>query len=572
MLRNSSHGSNNNQKVLFCNRAFLVADFETTTELDDCRVWGWGLTLVDKQASMEDVIFGSTIEDFFDVVSTGNYIVFFHHLAFDGSFILDILLRNEFSHVTEYTKPGTFKTLISRKSQFYSITVHWRNGKVTEFRDSLKKIPMTVDRMAKAFNVEQSKLIIDYKSYRPVGHEITPVEKEYIAADVVIVARALAQQLDEGMTKLTVGADSMAEFKKLFGGKLFARTFPVLSPSMDAEIRKAYRGGWTICPKRLRLDYGKNGFKGGSVYDVNSLYPSVMKNSMLPHSVPRWIEGEPEVTEEFPLFIVSITFMAKIKKNHLPCIQVKGSSMFGATEYLEVVDEPTTLSITNVDLELWEKHYDLDILSYNGGWKFRGFVGFFDEYIDKWSDIKAKATGGLREIAKLHLNSLYGKFATNPNITGKYPIMEDGVVELVLGPDETRDPVYTAMGVFITAYARQVTITAAQLNYSTFAYADTDSIHLTSTEPPVGVVVDPSRLGAWKHEYDFSSAVFWRTKAYSEIESDGTQHTHVAGLPVQVAAKIKLDDFVEGKVFDGKLLPKRVEGGIVLVDATYTLK
>ena len=214
----------------------------------------------------------------------------------------------------------------------------------------------------------------------------------------------------------------------------------------------------------------------------------------------------------------------------------------------------------------------MDILSFNGGWKFKGAYGFFDEYIGKWGAIKATAEGGLREIAKLHLNSLYGKFATNPNVTGKYPELCNDILTLTMGPDETRDPVYTAMGVFITAYARRVTLTAAQANYDTFAYADTDSIHLLDVASPHGVVVDPRKLGAWKREYYFQGALFWRAKTYSEKEFDGRMHTHIAGLPKQVSDRVGFDDYYTGKIFHGKLLPKRVPGGIVLSETPFSLK
>jgi hypothetical protein len=168
---------------------------------------------------------------------------------------------------------------------------------------------------------------------------------------------------------------------------------------------------------------------------------------------------------------------------------------------------------------------------------------------------------------------LYGKFATNPNITPKQPVFDDenDTVKLVLGDDETRDPVYTAMGVFITAYARQVTITAAQDNYDTFAYADTDSLHLLRDDDPEGLNVDPNKLGAWKREYAFEQALFVRAKAYIEKLFDGTHVTHVAGLPDRIAEQLTIDDFVGGRRFTGKLQPKRVPGGIVLVDVGFTM-
>jgi hypothetical protein len=371
------------------------------------------------------------------------------------------------------------------------------------------------------------------------------------------------------MTKLTVGADALNEYKNIRGKRLFDKLFPVLPEQMDMEIRAAYRGGWTYADTRFQ---GK--ITGpGITYDVNSLYPSVMYDRVLPYGEPIYAPGLPSPTKEYPLFIVSVTFTAKLKPGHVPCIQVKGTSHFLATEYQTDIPEPVTMSATNVDLALWEAHYDMDILAYNGGWLFHGVSGLFTDYIDKWMDVKANSEGGMRALAKLQLNSLYGKFATNPNVTPKVPVYdpETDTVKLVLGDEETRDPVYTAMGVFITAYARDVTIRAAQDNYDVFAYADTDSLHLLVDDNPAGLEVDPHKLGAWKREYNFTEALFVRAKAYIEKMADGSHVTHVAGLPDRIAHQLTIADFVGGRRFEGKLQPKRVPGGIVLEDVGFTM-
>jgi hypothetical protein len=198
--------------------------------------------------------------------------------------------------------------------------------------------------------------------------------------------------------------------------------------------------------------------------------------------------------------------------------------------------------------------------------------GMFDSYIDKWSEIKAKETGGKREVAKLHLNSLYGKFASNPNVTSKYPVLEDGIVRLKRGPAETRDPVYTAAGVFITAHARDITIRSAQANYSSFAYADTDSLHLLQDNIPNSIDVHPTKLGAWKHEYDFENAYYIRPKAYLERKYDGSYVNRIAGLPIAISEQLTFNDLVEGKILHGKLNPQTVPGGVVLKDVPFELK
>ena len=566
-------------------RTVWVGDFETTTSADDCRVWAWGLANVDTASTAWDVEMGIDIDSFIERVSTMPSVVYFHNLAFDGMFIIDKLFRMGFEHTeAQNALRGEFSTLISNMGAFYSINVTWDNGKRTEFRDSLKKLPFKVSVIASSFGLPEAKGTIDYHAFRPVGHKLTWAEKEYLASDVLIVAKAIKTQLDSGMKKLTVGSDALTEFKATVGAKLFDRTFPVLSDTMDAEIRKAYRGGWTYADDRFT---GKI-TRSGRTYDVNSLYPSVMYDRLLPYGVPLFVEGMPEATSDRPLFIVSITFTAKLKKNHVPCIQVKGSSRFIATEYQKIIKEPVTLSCTNVDLELWEQQYDMDIISYNGGWLFHGMDGVFTDFIDKWSKIKQESTGGMRVLSKLMLNSLYGKFATNPDITGKIPVMVDNVVKLEMGAPETREPVYTAMGVFITAYARELTIRAAQDNYSTFAYADTDSLHLLTNTDPAGLWVDGKALGAWKFEYGFERALFIRAKSYIEHLSPADRHTaddcphdnhvagcdyetHVAGLPVAIGEKLTIEDFIGGRKFEGKLNPRRVPGGIVLEDVGFTL-
>jgi hypothetical protein len=451
--------------------------------------------------------------------------------------------------------------------QWYSITVRWNNGHTTEFRDSLKKIPMGVERIAKAFKLEESKGELDYARPRPVGYMPTDEELDYLKKDVVIVAKAMQEVLNNGMVKLTVASDSLAEYKRIVGSKWFSRTFPILSEHMDSEIRRAYRGGFTYADARFR----KQLVGAGSVYDVNSLYPYIMSARPLPYGEPEYVEGRVNETAERPLTVFSVTFTARLKPEHIPCIQIKGHSIFGGTEYLTEIDDPVTLMVTNVDWALYNEHYDIDVYAYGGGWRFRAATGMFDDYIQKWSEIKAAEVGGKREIAKLHLNSLYGKFASNPNVTSKIPVLEDGAVRLVRGEDETRPPVYTAVGVFITSFARDLTIRAAQENYDVFAYADTDSLHLLRETAPDNIDVHPNRLGAWKHEYNFTNAYYIRAKGYLEKHPDGSYTNRIAGLPEHISSGLTFDHLIDGTTFDGKLKPHSVPGGIVLRNDTFTL-
>ena len=540
-----------------------VADFETTTNPADCRVWAWASVSID---DIEDIRYGTSIDSFLDFLDERATVTYFHNLAFDATFIVDALFRRGFKWVKTNPGKGEFTSLISNLGKWYSVTMVSKAGVKTEFRDSLKKIPLSVSNIAKAFDLEDHKLEIDYNEPRPVGHVLTEEETRYIRNDVVIVAQALHLQFTAGMKKLTVGADALAEYKSLTGKPMFDRTFPVLPAPLDREIRTAYRGGFTYADPRFR----KRIVGEGQVFDVNSLYPFIMHERPIPYGLPTIHPDAPP--DDVDAFIASVTFTAKIKPDHIPCIQVKKSLYFNETEYLTRIDEPTTLSATSVDLELWKEQYDLDILSFNGAMSFNTASGMFSNYIDKWMTVKANSKGGMRQIAKLHLNSLYGKFATNTNVTGKVPVFEDNIVRLTTGEHEERQPVYTAAGAFITAWARAYTIRAAQLNYQRFAYADTDSLHLLASEPPAGLTVHDSDLGAWKREMTFRRAVFLRAKQYCEEDHDGRNHAHIAGLPYEIAEKLTVDDMLTSRTFGGKLVPRKVPGGTVLTDSTFTLK
>lgn len=564
-----------------------TADFETTTELDDCRVWGIGLCNIDNFDEYHEY---NNLDDFFKFIEKNNGAYYFHNLKFDGSFIIDYLLKNGFEY-SEKMKPKTFNSVISEMGAWYTIKITYdikgKNSKTTTIYDSLKKLPFPVKKIAKDFNLPIQKGDIDYKLYRPVGHIITKEESSYLRNDVEIMARALKIQFDEGQTKMTIGSDALNSFKTMLGGNAnFKKYFPVLESHIDNFIRKSYKGGFTWVNPLIQ---GKT-LKNGMVFDVNSLYPSIMYNNLLPYGVPVYFKGKYQQDDTYPLFIQNVKVEFSIKENMIPTIQIKGSKFFKGNEYLTTTDgEVVNLHLTNQDLELLLEHYDIHYIEYVGGFKFMGVKGIFKKYIDTWGEIKKTSQGAIKQLAKLMLNNLYGKFATNPDVTKKIPVLSsDGVVRYVTGEQETKEPVYTAMGSFITAGARYKTIKTAQSVYDRICYCDTDSIHITGTEPP-DIEIDDNELGYWQHESNFIRARFLRQKTY--IEDTITKNVNgkivvgnhndydtvklnvvCAGMPDTVKEKINFDNFHIGFKSDGKLMPKRVSGGTVLVDSTFTIK
>lgn len=244
-------------------------DFETTTQEDDCRVWAWAVSCVDDP---DRVLFGNSIEGFMAWCATlpDGSCLWFHNLKFDGEFIFNHILAQGWEWVEDVAEstPLTFSTLISDKGQHYQYHLRFSATVAIEVRDSLKVIPLPVAKIPKAFGLPDAKLTLDYQGVREVGHELTQEERDYVREDVVIVAKALRILLDDGMTRLTSGANSMAAYKREMGGeKGFRRKFP--EPDYDDMVRRSYRGGFTyVNPLHQGRELGE-----GMSFDVNSLYP-----------------------------------------------------------------------------------------------------------------------------------------------------------------------------------------------------------------------------------------------------------------------------------------------------------
>ena len=592
-----------------------VADFETTTDPENCYVWAYAIHEVSDYTENKEVEIGTSIDDFMKwCEEIGNHTVYFHNLKFDGEFIINWLFENGYEHVTDSKerKTHTFTTLISDKGMWYSIEVVFylkgKNVKKITFVDSLKLIPLSVKGIAEAFHLPFSKLTLDYDCHNglPPGTPLTEHEQEYIQNDVKIVSHAINYFNSEGFNKMTIGSCALDEYKKLVKKQNFKRYFPL--PKYHEDVKQSYRGGFTY----LNPKFAGKTIKNGVVLDVNSLYPSVMYYEYLPFGTPIFFKGKYEEDELYPLYTQMIRCQFELKKGKIPTIQIKYSGMFKGNEYLTSSNfEEVVLCLNSVDLKLFFEQYEVYNLEYISGWKFKCTQGLFTDYIDKWSNnkIEAKKNGnhGLYLISKLMLNSLYGKFGQDNKVKSKIPyIDEDGLVSYYDSEESSKDPIYVAMASFITSYARLKTISSAQKimdDYNSgksniqFVYADTDSLHCVSPDFELpDLDIDSTRLGAWDYESKFSKAKFLRQKCYIEqhiisekkynegiegeesfLYSKDDENYHylkitVAGMPVGCYQHVNFRNFKIGASYKGKKQPKKVKGGVVLNSVDFTIK
>lgn len=576
-----------------------TADFETTTDINDCRVWAYGICSIDDNYTFQ---YGNSIDEFMEICANKkeNAIYYFHNIKFDGAFIMDWLLKNGYTWIKDKKerKDKSFLTLISSLGAFYSIEVYFKVGKSkvnkVTFYDSLKILNFKVEEIAKAFNLknedgnEVRKAELDYKLYREVGHLLTDEEVFYLHKDVEIMARALKIMFDRELNRMTIGSDALKNYKDSIAN--FDMYFPELPNEVDYCIRKSYKGGFTyLNPLYKEKETGK-----GVVLDVNSLYPSVMVNESLPIGYPIYFKGKYQDNKLYNLYVQSLICSFKVKPGKIPTIQLKGNIFYKANEYIEdTKGDIVTLVLTNVDLELFFEHYDVEDLKFIDGYMFKSMNGLFTNYINKWTEEKIKAKKENNKpmylISKLMLNSLYGKFGKNPVTRCKKPIIYKNRVAFDYLEKEEGKGLYIPVATFITSYARKKTIESSQkirdytlekYGKDMYVYSDTDSIHTTLTnekELKSFLEIDDYILGYWKYESTYLRGKYLRQKCYIELQPDGSMNVTVAGLPKFLGKYITFDNFevgftTENLTKEKKLTYKYVPGGVVLVETEFSIK
>lgn len=634
-------------------------EFEEIEQTFETRVWAAALGLVMENPTEDDVQIATSLDGFVRRLQDlpNKSVVYFHNLSYDGPLLLTYLLSKgytESKNGTPYTEEEIkalssiydreyieeqsekrkwnrwpdakeFTSTITADGIWYCFRVRFSHSrKCIEFRDSLKILPFSVDKIAHDLKTKAQKLkgTIDYNIFRDRHYVMDETEEKYIKNDVLVLMEALYKVQEYNLLdSLTIASACMKDFKTDGGrttlkeaNKHFRDKFPVLDHEIDMELRKAYRGGWCYVHRPNEIF---NNVKG-EVYDVNSLYPSCMYHHQFPIGEPHYFEGKDFLKHKFKPYYVKIMCTFKVKDGHLPFIQIK-NNRWADNEYIRNSgNDPVELVLARPDFELFLEQYDTeyDIIC---GWWFYGDNTIFDEYVMRWYELKKKAAAEknlvLKMIAKLFLNSLYGKFAMSQVQSCGHPYLDENNVLKIKGTQVSSDGVYIPIGAYITSYAKNVTIRAAQKNYDIFCYADTDSIHCLNTANDIDT---GKELGQWDHETSFDRARFVRQKTYIEhttaedekpinpywnikacgatdevktrllykvtdyyYDEKGRKQAHFKRLERDEDEKIlnekRSDDeiierFTHGMIEAGKLTKRKVSGGSIIIETTFAIR
>lgn len=518
---------------------------------------------------------------------------------------------------------------ISDVGQWYFITFMLNNITI-EIRDSLKLLPMTLKQIGKSFCKKYQKSEMNYDNKRSLK-DCSKEDIAYIKNDVLVLSEALdyilqlhGQKTEFGkIQSLTIGGACFQNFKNTNYGensnicikleKAELSKSESGSDNMDEYIRNGYRGGYCYVNPKYK---GKIIEQSGYTADVNSLYPFVMcseySGSAFPYGKGIYYKGKPEekyIENESYYFYIRIKVAFVVRSGYVPPIQVKNSFMYAQNEYLtsSAIHDPKNekptgkpkeieITLSKTDYILFIQHYKIISIQYLDYILFTTAKGICDEYIKEFEKIKINATEnkntGERTLAKLFSNNLYGQFAKSNNSSFKLAVMEDSEeLNYTYIEEYEKKPVNIAIGASITAYARYYQIQTIQNNLKNFIYSDTDSIHAIGNPDSFKGKIHDTQYGAYKIESVWNRALFLRQKTYIEqlivpenqkiYCENCKQHCNwnicCAGMTEQQKQFFRehhnFEDFETGLVIHGgKLIPKRVKGGIILKEVDFTLK
>lgn len=408
-----------------------------------------------------------------------------------------------------------------------------------ELRDSYAIMPFPLGK----FKGKVQKKEIDItKLEKEVREQHKDEIIEYLKYDCISLWELCVAFVEMFGLQLTIGTTAMKELRKI-------HTFQLLDAEMDSDFRgKFYFGG--------RVECFQKGILPGAwkVYDVNSMYPSVMRNMKHPIGQPSW-EGV-KVGK-------TTCFITVTGKNYgaFP-LRIKSGTDFSC--------EYGTFHVTRHE---WDTAMEFGLFEPEKIHRCINFEdqGTFEEFVDRFYNarLKAKLDGdAITELFyKFILNSAYGKFGQNPEnyeeniITDQTTSLYDAgwkpskVVDISKLPEDnyivwskpTNDTsrFNVATGSSITGASRAVLLRGINNSINPI-YCDTDSI---ICEALPDSELDSNKLGAWKLEAESDLACIAGKKLYALFQ--GSEVVKQANKGVNVTAQ-EIRRVCEGEIITSR--------------------
>nr|YP_009493062.1 DNA-directed RNA polymerase [Ganoderma tsugae]AWJ63857.1 DNA-directed RNA polymerase [Ganoderma tsugae] len=566
------------KQVIKINEKFITMDLET--KVVEGKLVPYAVSIYDGKESK--FFFLSDYKDSYDLLRNAlislmlrkynGHIVYLHNFShFDGIFLIRVIsdLSNK------------VKLLKTKQQKIVNVQLFFSEYSIN-FRDSNLLFNASLDALAKTYNVGEKDIFpYDFINEVSLDYEGEVPDKIYFSKKVSdknyenYKNRFKSKKWNlKNETELYCVNDAYVLFEviKVFNLEIFntfrlnLNRFPTISSLAFGILKSNFLTEDTICILDGTIfDYIQSGYRGGYVevfkpygqditgYEVRSLYPFIMGFTPMPIGQPTAFKGDilrayPEILHddskylflklevECPSTMEKPFLLHRLRKGqvwHTVAPTGKWTGIYTGVEYRRA-------------LELGYKLKIIDGLMFNAKFIFR-------EYVSALYDIKLNSEKGSPRyiIAKLLLNSLYGRFAIDPNLYKHNLISEAQLDEYALNykiedidslgngklliryfdekvvdykPEYQMMSTSIAISAAITAGARTY-MNYFLLNYDVY-YTDTDSAYIKGKLDPkfVGDVI-----GQFKLEGVFDEVVFLAPKVRGSTNSFG-EETRVKGL------------------------------------------
>lgn len=381
-----------------------------------------------------------------------------------------------------------------------------------EFRDSSAILPFGLEFLTANFKVAHKKMKIDYEKII----EVTPDLLEYLEYDCWGLYEVLEVYFNQPIVKEVGGAaTSTSQALRIFRGYLDS-PISAVTGEIDSFVRKSYFGGRTEIFKPHYKWKDDELLKG---YDVNSLYPFIMKTLEMPGGFKKQTQFYLE--DEKGFYDVEVT----VPEMYIPPLGMRYLGM----ENRLIFPVGTFRGIWSTD----ELNYAMT-LGVKINRVFNGFIFYnegliFKEYIETMYAIrKASEKNSVDDIlSKLFMNGTYGRMGLNiyremldffdgthhGELQMEIPLNDaSNVIRLIKTPivlDTSFANV--AIAAWVTSGARIHMHKLIQEAPEDMYYMDTDSLKTTHTYPR-----NDKDLGQLKLEDTMDAAFYLLPKTYME--------------------------------------------------------
>lgn len=406
------------------------------------------------------------------------------------------------------------------------------NGRLSKFqlgqcecRDSYNILPIGLA----AFEKQSFDYSILEKHLRDIPENRIKIE-EYLKSDCVNLYNMVTAFINEYGVNLTLAGTALKQWKLISGNDV-----PSSKDYYYDYFAPYYCGGRVQCFREGLIN------EDFSVVDINSAYPRAMMENHAYGLGYEMVEELPDLEDEdFERGFYSFLGTAQ---NSLPFREPESGKLLFPNDNVE-----REYHVTG-----WELKAALETNSCTINKFVRGFVHYefenFEKYITYFYEkrLKAKKEGDKANdlFSKLLMNSLYGKFASNPkkyknhHITGNEQVKDatlilddEGesnglkfagylgkwfVIESPLDESEMRF-YNVATAASITGYVRAFLWRSIHaVGIENVLYCDTDSL---ASKSIAGLELG-TELGKWKHEGDFIYAAIAGKKLYAFLDKFG---------------------------------------------------